>query len=38
MGKVRNAYKSLVRKHERKSHFEDPSVDGKIILECTLEK
>jgi hypothetical protein len=38
MGEMRNAYKILVGKHERKNHFEDPGVEGKIILEWILGK
>jgi hypothetical protein len=38
MGKKRNIYRILVRKHEGKSRFEDLYfVDGRIILKCTLK-
>jgi hypothetical protein len=33
MGEMRNAYNILVGKPERKNHWEDLSVDGRIILE-----
>jgi len=32
MGEVRNAYKISVGKPEGKSHLEDLSIDGRIIL------
>jgi hypothetical protein len=38
MGKMRNAYKILVGKHEGKNHSEDLGVDGGIILEWILGK
>jgi hypothetical protein len=32
MGEIRSVYRVLVGKPERKSHLEDPGIDGKIIL------
>jgi hypothetical protein len=37
MGEMRNAYKVLVGKYERRNHSEDLGVDGKI-LESILRK
>jgi hypothetical protein len=36
MGEVRNVYKILVGRPERKNHSEDLDVDGRIILEYNL--
>jgi len=38
MRDMRNAYKILVRKSKGKKPSEDLGIDGKIILECILEK
>jgi hypothetical protein len=38
MGRMRNAYKILVRKFEEKDCLEDPGIDGRIILTWILEK
>jgi hypothetical protein len=35
---IRNAYKSLVGKPERKTPFGRPCVDGRIIIKLFLEK
>jgi hypothetical protein len=32
---LRNAYKMLVAKAERKKDLEDPGMDGSIILKCS---
>jgi hypothetical protein len=37
MGEMRDAY-ILVGKPEGKSHSEDPGVEGRMILEWTLEE
>jgi hypothetical protein len=36
MGEMRNVYKGLVGKSERKRSLEKPGVDGRIILNCIL--
>jgi hypothetical protein len=36
MGEMRNIYKSLVGKSERKRPLEKPGVDGRLILNCIL--
>jgi hypothetical protein len=33
VGEMRNVYKILVRKPERRDHLEDLGIDGRIILE-----
>jgi hypothetical protein len=38
MGKIINAYKILVGKHEGKDHSEDLGTDGRITLEWILKK
>jgi hypothetical protein len=38
MGEIRNAYSILVRKLEGKSHLEDLSIDGRIMLQWISEK
>jgi hypothetical protein len=38
IGGMRNSYKILVRKSKGKKPSEDLGIDGKIILECILEK
>jgi hypothetical protein len=38
MGQRRGAHRVLVGKPEGRNHFEDPGVDGRIILKCILEK
>jgi hypothetical protein len=38
MGEMRNAYNILVGNMKERDLSEDLSVDGKIILECMLEK
>jgi hypothetical protein len=38
MGKRRDVYRVSVAKPEGKSHFEDPGVDGKIILRWLFRK
>jgi hypothetical protein len=37
VGKMRNSYKILVGNLKERDHSEDLSVDGRIILEWTLE-
>jgi len=37
-GEMRNSYKILVGKPERKDYFEELGVDGKIILEWVFGK
>jgi hypothetical protein len=38
MGEMRNACTILVRKPEGKNHLEDLGIDGRTVLEWTLEK
>jgi len=38
MGERRGTYRVLVGKSERKNHWEDPGVDGRIILKCIFKK
>jgi len=38
MGERRGRYRGLVEKSEGKDHFEDPGVDGKIILRWKFRK
>ena len=38
MRAMRGAYKILVKKPEGRKHFEDPDVDGRIILKWISEK
>jgi hypothetical protein len=38
MVKRRGVYRVLVGKPERKDHFEDPGVDGRIILRWVFQK
>jgi hypothetical protein len=38
MAKMRNAYKTLIRKSEGNNHAEDLGIDGKIILEWIIGK
>jgi hypothetical protein len=38
MGEIRKFYKILVRKHEGKTPFGRPVIDGRIILKCILKK
>jgi hypothetical protein len=38
MRAMRDAYKILVKKPERRKQFEDPKVDGRIILKWISEK
>jgi hypothetical protein len=38
MGEMRRAYKNLFRKPKGRHHFEDLSIDRKIILELILGK
>jgi len=38
MGDMKNAYKNLVRKPEKKNHSQDLGVDGSIILKWILGK
>jgi hypothetical protein len=32
---LRKAYKMFVAKAEKKKHFEDPGINGSIILKCS---
>jgi hypothetical protein len=34
----RGAYMVLLRKPEERKHFEDPDIDGRILLKCIFEK
>jgi hypothetical protein len=38
MGKMRNAYRILVRKPKRNNQLEDLGVNGRAMLRCFLEK
>jgi hypothetical protein len=38
MGKRRGVYGVLLGKHEGMDHFEDPGVDGRIILRWMFRK
>ena len=38
MGENRGVYMVLVGKPEERVHFEDPGVDGRIILRCIFRK
>ena len=38
MGERRGRYKGLVEKSKEKDHFEDPGVDGRIILRWKFRK
>jgi len=38
MGHKRNAYRTLVEKHERKNQLEDRGVDGSTVFEWILKK
>jgi hypothetical protein len=37
-GSLDSAYKGLAGKPEGKNHLEDAGIDGRIILECILNK
>jgi hypothetical protein len=36
MGEMRNTYKIIVGKSERKNHLDDLSIDGKVILKWIM--
>jgi hypothetical protein len=38
IGEERGVYRVLVGKPEGRSHWGDPGVDGRIILECNFRK
>jgi hypothetical protein len=38
MEEMRRAYRIFVRKPDRKSHSEDPGIDGRIILKLIFRK
>jgi hypothetical protein len=38
MGERRGKYRALVGKPEGRNHFEDPGVDGRIILKWSFER
>jgi hypothetical protein len=38
MGRIRNLNSVLVRKPERKNHYEELDIGGRIILRLTFEK
>jgi hypothetical protein len=38
MGERRGAYRALVGKPEGRNNFEDPGVDGRIILKWIFER
>ena len=38
MGERRGTYRVLVGKPKRKNHWEDPGVDGRIILKWIFKK
>ena len=38
MGETRDVDRALVGEHEGENHFEDPGVDGRIILRRTFRK
>jgi len=37
MGKIRNAYRSLVRSLKKREYMKDFNLDGRIILKCVLK-